>query len=150
MTDLPENISIQKLDGKRDLSEVRELRRKIFIEEQKVPEGIEWDGLDSFYTHYLIKEGGKPIGTARAKTNPMGDGKLGRLCLLPEARNKKLGRVLLDFIIADLKKNDKNLKNIKISAQTSVVPFYEKAGFTKFGDEYMEADMPHYAMSWEP
>jgi predicted GNAT family N-acyltransferase len=150
MVELPENISVQKLEGNRDLTEVRALRRTVFIEEQKVDEGIEWDGLDVFYSHYLIKQGGRPIGTARAKVNAMNEGKLGRFCLLEEARGKKLGRVFLDYIIADLKKNDKNLKVIKISAQTTVVPFYEKAGFNKSGDEYMEANIPHYAMSWEP
>jgi ElaA protein len=150
MVDLPENISIQKLEGKRDLSEVRDIRRKVFIEEQKVDEGIEWDGLDVFYTHYLVKEAGKPIGTARAKVNEFGDGKMGRFCLLPEARGKKLGKVLIDYVISDLKKNYKNLKTIKISAQTYTVPFYEKMGFNKQGDEYVEANIPHYAMSWEP
>ncbi|MBI3418962.1 MAG: GNAT family N-acetyltransferase [Proteobacteria bacterium] len=150
MTDLPTGLAIHKLDGKRDLTECFEIRRAVFIEEQQVPRDTEQDGLDVFYTHYLLKEGGKPIGTARAKVNAMNEGKMGRFCLVVDARKKGYGKALMEYILADLKKNDKNLKKVQISAETVSMPFFEKLGFAKIGDEYQEANIPHFAMVWTP
>jgi ElaA protein len=150
MYTLPEGITVQRLEGNRDLTECRNIRRTVFIDEQKVTEGEEWDGLDSFFTHFLLKEKGKVVGTARVKINAMNEAKLGRLALLQEARGKGLGKVFMEWLLDDIKKVDKNLKIVKISAQTSVLPFYEKLGFVKTGNEYMEANIPHYAMTWTP
>jgi predicted GNAT family N-acyltransferase len=37
-------------------------------------------------------------------------------------------------------------ESIGINAQTYVVPFYSKFGFKEYGEEFMEADIPHKAM----
>nr|WP_324286803.1 GNAT family N-acetyltransferase [Methylobacillus flagellatus] len=36
--------------------------------------------------------------------------------------------------------------DIHVSAQTHASGFYEKAGFRRIGDEYMDAGIPHQAM----
>ena len=34
--------------------EIKEIRREVFVIEQKVPENLEWDGLDSTAEHVLL------------------------------------------------------------------------------------------------
>ncbi len=149
MAPLPEGVTVQKLEGKRDLAECKAIRATVFVDEMKVSASVDSDGLDVFHTHYLLKQGGKNIGTARRKVNPMGEGKISRVCFLQEARGKGLGKAFMNYILSDMKKEEKHLKTVKVSSQVQAAPFYEKLGFEKTGDEYMEADIPHIAMVWD-
>ncbi|MGR3448325.1 MAG: GNAT family N-acetyltransferase, partial [Paracoccus sp. (in: a-proteobacteria)] len=74
-----------KIEETRDLDRCRALRRKVFIEEQGVAEAEEWDGLDGQALHLLVWQDGTAIGTARILIKD-GTGKIGRVCVLPEAR----------------------------------------------------------------
>jgi predicted GNAT family N-acyltransferase len=38
---------------------------------------------------------------------------------------------------------DQGLSRIKLSAQVPVIPFYERIGYRCFGDEFVEAGIPH-------
>ena len=47
---------------------LRAVRRAVFIEEQKVPEDLEWDEADEHAYHVLATTiDGRPIGTGRLK-----------------------------------------------------------------------------------
>src|SRR5690349_18932265 len=41
------------------------VRRRVFIEEQGVPEAEEWDALDELATHFVLLESEAIVGTAR-------------------------------------------------------------------------------------
>ncbi len=45
--------------------------------------------------------------------------------------------------------NDGFAKRIVVEAQAYVASLYEKAGFKKFGDEFLENDIPHVKMSMD-
>ena len=121
--------------------EVKAIRNKVFVEEQGVPPELEWDGLDEQSYHVLAyAPDGTPIGTGRL----LQDGHIGRVAVLMEWRGKGVGRALLEMllVIANKMGNDE----VKLHAQTRVVNFYKKRGFTKQGKEFMEAGIPHIAM----
>ncbi len=68
-----------------DLALCLRLRRRVFIEEQGVPEADEVDGRDHEAVHLLARVGGEAVGCARLLT--MGTtGKIGRVCVLPAWR----------------------------------------------------------------
>ena len=59
------DIEVIKIASKEDLEQAFYIRRKVFMEEQKVSEADEYDGLDESSTHFLAFYGSKPAGTAR-------------------------------------------------------------------------------------
>lgn len=128
-----------------DLAECLALRRRVFIEEQGVPEADELDGTDAGAIHLLAALAGRPIGTARLKI--AGDtGKIGRVCVLPGARGTGLGRALV-LAAVDRLSAEPGVTTAKLSAQADAVGFYEKLGFTAHGPVYLDAGIPHRDMT---
>ena len=128
-----------------DLAACRALRRAVFIEEQNVPEAEEWDGQDADALHVLAFADGQPVGTARVLL--LGDtGKIGRVCVLSQARGTGLGAALI-LAALDMLRNRPGITRAKLGAQTHAIGFYEKLGFTAFGPIYDDAGIPHRDMS---
>jgi predicted GNAT family N-acyltransferase len=74
----------------------------------------------------------------------MQDGQIGRLAVLPEWRGQGVGRALLELLLVIASKMGN--EEVRLHAQTRVLGFYRKRGFTKTGKEFMEAGIPHIAM----
>lgn len=136
------NADIAETD---DLAACLALRRRVFIEEQGVPEADELDGTDVGARHLLATLDGRPVGTARLKI--AGDtGKIGRVCVLPEARGTGLGRALV-LAALDRLAAEPGVTLAKLSAQADAVGFYERLGFTAQGAAYPDAGIPHRDMT---
>lgn len=130
-----------------DIDTCRALRRAVFIHEQGVAEADEWDGLDDQAIHLLAWEGNRPVGTARILLS--GDiGKIGRVCVLQDARGTGLGVELIRAAVDRLRDNP-GITQVKLSSQVHAVGFYEKLGFTAIGKEYEDAGIPHRDMILE-
>lgn len=130
-----------------DLETCRALRRKVFIEEQGVAEADEIDDLDGEAIHLLAVVNDRPIGTARLLVR--GDlGKIGRVCVLADCRGSGVGAELIRASVAELRAIPA-IRQVKLSAQTHAIGFYEKLGFLASGGEYMDAGIPHRDMVLE-
>jgi predicted GNAT family N-acyltransferase len=126
-------------EQKKALSEVR---RAVFIEEQKVPEALEWDGLDATATHVLaVCDEGSPVGCGRL----LPDSRIGRIAVLQVWRGRGIGRALLQELLAIARQQ--GMPTVSLSSQTQAIPFYEQAGFSAYGPVYMDAGIPHRNMS---
>ena len=124
------------------MSELRAIRETVFMKEQNVPKDEEWDGQDEASWHYLAKaDGNETIGCARL----MRSGQIGRMAVLREYRGLGVGELLLNNVVSQAKELQMDL--IFLHAQTYAVGFYERAGFRAHGDEFMDANIPHYAMT---
>ncbi len=120
---------------------LQRIRERVFIEEQRVPREIEWDGEDERCSHFLaLTEAGQAVGCARLTPT----GQIGRMAVLPEHRGSGLGRRLLDEAIEEAKRH--GLEKVHLHAQIHAADFYRKAGFLPVGGEFMEAGIPHQAM----
>ncbi len=122
---------------------LHDLRRTVFIEEQNVPEALEWDEHDEKSRHVLaITAYGEPIGTGRL----LPDGHIGRIAVVREWRGKGVGRAILRVLV-DLACQD-GLNTVRLNAQTHALDFYIRHGFSfsDNGDEFMEAGIPHREM----
>nr|WP_205911787.1 GNAT family N-acetyltransferase [Rhodobacter sp. SGA-6-6] len=120
------------------------MRRKVFIEEQGVSEADEVDGLDDQAIHLLALVDGRPLGCARLLVQGE-TGKVGRVCVLAEARGTGLGAALMRAAVAEFRKLP-GVAKVKLGAQTHALGFYERLGFTAFGPEYLDAGIPHRDM----
>jgi predicted GNAT family N-acyltransferase len=129
-------------DHKEQIDLVFSIRRKVFVDEQGVNPNLEYDEHELTACHYLVLIGEKPAGAARWRETPEGI-KLERFAVLPEFRNRGIGKSLLDRVLKDVIPNK---KNIYLHSQLKAVPLYERAGFVKRGEIFYEAGMAHYQM----
>lgn len=120
------------------------IRRKVFVEEQNVPEELELDEHDSTAVHLLAVDGGRPVGTARLLID--GDhAKIGRVAVLPETRGTGAGAALMRAALDELK--SRGVVKVGLGAQIHALGFYERLGFAAYGPEYDDAGIPHRDMT---
>lgn len=135
-------LSIHETDWARDSADLSAVRRAVFIDEQNVPEALEWDEHDARSAHLLARAmDGAPIGCARLRP----DGHIGRMAVLPAWRGHGVGRALLAAALEMAQGHGHHV--VKLSAQTHAAGFYAAAGFVAEGAGYDEAGIPHVAMS---
>jgi len=120
------------------------IRKRVFIEEQGVPEEMELDEFDLHARHALAYVDSECIGTARLVILFGNIGRIGRMAVLPGYRGQGIGRQLLETLLKASQSQD--IKQVELHAQVSVIPFYEQFGFIAQGDIYDEAGIPHRDM----
>jgi predicted GNAT family N-acyltransferase len=120
---------------------LRGVRQAVFVQEQRVPEALEWDDADERSYHVLATSAaGEAIGTGRLKL----DGQIGRMAVMREWRRRGVGTAILNALLALAHKQ--GCRVVRLHAQTHAIPFYEKQGFVAVGSEFDEAGIPHRAM----
>jgi predicted GNAT family N-acyltransferase len=127
-----------------DIATCQRLRRVVFTLEQGVSEADEVDGLDSGAIHLLAFDGGGPVGTARLLVKGV-TGKIGRVCVLPEARGMGLGAALIAAALVELRRVP-GVAEAYLGSQSHATGFYEKLGFVVEGEEFLDAGIPHRHM----
>lgn len=134
-------FTLQETSWARDAAPLSAIRRQVFIEEQGVPEALEWDADDATALHLLaLTIEGKPIGCARL----LPDGHIGRMAVLPDWRGLGVGKALLAGALRAARAAGHT--HVKLSAQIHAAGFYQVAGFVSVGAEYEEAGIPHISM----
>ncbi len=70
--------------------------------------------------------------------------RLRQMAVTSGLQGKGLGKVLMRF--AENISRDRGYEKIMMHARKTAVGFYEKLGYKKKGDEFMEVSIPHYYM----
>lgn len=126
-----------------DLKSCYALRHKVFVQEQGYSAEEEVDALDPLSHHLLAHEDGLPVATARVYLE--GDtAKIGRVCVLATFRGTGLGMQLIVAAVALARKN--GAKRAVLGAQVQAIGFYEKLGFSPYGEVYADEGEPHQMM----
>lgn len=129
-----------------DLQTAFAIRRKVFIEEQQIPEPEEYDEFDTLGAaceHILVYVNDQPVGTGRLRVVE-GYGKLERICIVQEFRKYGLGKVIIQKL--EEMTLAKGLAKSKLNAQVYAEGFYEKLGYKRAGEEFMDGGIPHILM----
>ena len=122
-------------------AEITSVRRAVFVEEQSVPESIDFDGSDTEYIHVLASDkNGRPVGTARINRK----GKIGRMAVLKKYRRRGIGRKMIQELMYYGRKN--SITDFHVSSQVTAIGFYKKMGFEPYGEEFLEAAIMHINM----
>jgi predicted GNAT family N-acyltransferase len=131
------------ISGEDELERSYAIRRTVFIEEQAVPEELEFDGFEKTSTHFLLHVDGQPAATGRLRIVD-GCAKLERIAVLREHRGRGHGlaitRAMMDA------GREAGSDRLVLDAQLVAVGFYEKLGFRRFGDTFMDAGIEHVKM----
>ncbi len=120
------------------------IRRRVFIEEQHVPEEIEMDADDEHAFHALAILDGVAIGCGRMLEHGDSEVKIGRMAVLPEFRETGVGARILRFLID--RARTRGLRKAILHAQLTAEGFYLKQGFNPIGDVFDEAGIAHRKM----
>jgi len=135
-------ITVQEVSWTHASQTLAEIRHKVFVIEQAVPVELELDGLDAKSRHVQASTPeGVIVGTGRL----LPDGHIGRVAVLPEWRGLGIGQALMKKLI-DCARTE-GFDRVQLNAQTSALTFYKDLGFIAHGDEFLDAGIPHRAMS---
>lgn len=128
---------------------LREIRERVFIQEQQVPLADEWDDKDETATHFLVTtNAGNAIACARLLVETQTNQTfyhIGRVAVLADYRQQGVGRELMTGIISYCKQEHPSYK-IYLHAQTTRQRFYEHLGFAACGEVFIDAGIPHIEM----
>ena len=129
--------------GDQGLEDAHNVRRAVFIDEQGLTEAEEYDGTDYACTHLVAYEDDTPVATGRVML--YGDDYIiGRVAVLKSHRGKNLGLGIMQALIEACYSmgGERQILHAQLHARV----FYEKLGFIAYGEEFMEANIPHIAM----
>jgi predicted GNAT family N-acyltransferase len=119
------------------------IRRRVFIDEQRIDAELERDIDDLSAIHVLALEGEQAVGCGRMVRSHNG-AKIGRMAVLPDRRGRGIGRLVLDYLVMAARQSGAH--RIYLHAQVPVEGFYLKCGFDPIGSVFEEAGIPHRLM----
>lgn len=120
------------------------VRVSVFVDEQGFRD--EFDEIDGYAYHVAAYDGDKVIGCGRffAESDEK-EYHIGRIAVLSEYRGMDIGSAVMAEIeryCAEL-----GVESVVLSAQRRARGFYEKLGYTAFGEEYLDEGYPHISMN---
>jgi predicted GNAT family N-acyltransferase len=136
-------IEVRTATQAREVEAALELRYRVFCDEQGVTFEAEQDGLDSEALHVVAYDGGRLVGTCRLVFDH-GIARLGRMAVEPDLRGRGIGAAVLAE--AEREARREGAERIRLHAQTSARSLYERAGFARQGEEFVEEGIPHLTM----
>ena len=135
------DFRVEPADYTVDFADLRAVREPVFVLEQQVPIDEEWDELDPQCRHVIARDSSdRPIGTGRLTP----ERKIGRMAVLAEWRGKGVGGAILEALMDEARAL--GWPEVTLNSQTHAMPFYASYGFEPFGEEFMEAGIPHRKM----
>ena len=140
--------SFIKINSPKHLDISYKIRKKVFCEEQKISEKIEFDNLDHLCEHFLIHKNKTYIATARVRPKNENIMKIERVAVLPEFRRLKVGSLLINEIIQFYLSSTK-INSLILHSQVYVETFYKSLNFKSYGDKFFEDGIPHIAMKYK-
>lgn len=143
-------IEIITAEDEAVLARCLKIREEVFTSEKGVPKEIEVDSSDCLNgacVHFLIRFGGADAGAFRCARVQENAVRLQRLCVLKEFRAHGLGKAALELLESRCRKD--GCAAIELDAKLDASPFYEKCGYRKVSEPFIEADIPHVKMKKE-
>lgn len=143
-------VRVVAADDPEGMAAVHAIRHAVFVVEQGVPAELEWDGKDARAVHVLAEGAGTGrllLGEDAARKNG-GDPELavlGRLAVLASARGTGTGGRLVRALEEEAGRL--GLRGVYLESQAHAVGFYERLGYAAHGPQFMDAGIPHRAMT---
>lgn len=130
----------------KELYGILKLRSEVFVVEQRcIYQDIDGHDTDGF--HLILKVENQIVGCLRIlkKGVTFNQVSIGRVCVKESHRGQKIAQRMMKrairFIQSEIMEEE-----IKISAQTYLIKFYERLGFNEVSDKYLEDGIPHIDM----
>ena len=120
------------------------IRTAVFVEEQGFQE--EFDSIDHRAIHFVAYENGAPIATCRIFVDDSDATTylLGRFAVLLPFRGAGVGRAMMREV--EQYAAGMGIHCLRLHAQCRVEKFYQKLGFSTYGEVELEENCPHVWM----
>jgi predicted GNAT family N-acyltransferase len=124
---------------------VREIRRRVFVEDQGIPDNLVFGGNQGDDDNLIVVlDGQSVIATARIVFSSSDTAKIERMAVLETFRNQGIGRKMMTFMVSEIK--NRGFIRIYLHAQCTAVDFYKSCGFSDIGKPFTEAGIKHIKM----
>lgn len=133
--------------GEKGIQDSYDLRMAVFCREFGFPPHMEFDDGDKTALHLVCYDGETPVCNARIFEEEAGTYHFGRLCCPIHLRGNGYGKRTVLECIDKIKALGAH--KMVLGAMVDKVPFYEKLGFTSYGDVFYEENIPHIMMMQE-
>jgi predicted GNAT family N-acyltransferase len=136
-------VDVRPARDRDEVDQALALREQVFCVEQGVPLAADQDGLDDLAVQIVVVESGRVIGTCRVLVE--GDvGRLGRMAVEAGSRGRGLGAAIL--AAAERSARDAGAGLMRLHAQRYIEHLYAAAGYTPYGEPFVEEGIPHVGM----
>jgi predicted GNAT family N-acyltransferase len=136
------SCTLRPASWREDRVAIERVRRRVFIEEQGVPEAEEWDAADPRAWHVLAETAKRDaVGTGRLEPT----GKIGRVAVLPQYRGTGVGGAIVGYLVNQA--TELGFTRVYLHAQAAATGFYERLGFRADGPVFDEVGIPHVRMN---
>lgn len=120
------------------------IRETVFVHEQGVPPELEMDEFDQQAQHAIAKVNGSAVATGRI----LSDGHIGRIAVLKDYRGRGIGAALVRCLTEYARQQ--GWRRVYLGSQLHAEAFYERLGFQRYGDVFMDAGIEHCWMQAKP
>ncbi|MEI5993171.1 GNAT family N-acetyltransferase [Candidatus Enterococcus mansonii] len=122
------------------------IRHQVFMLEQHVPKEIEIDKYEAACIHFVLYSD-ENVAVATCRLLPLEDGviKLQRMAVQKKFRGKEYGRLIVEA--AESFSKEQGYHIVTLGAQITALGFYERMGYVKEGEKFLDADIEHYKMN---
>lgn len=125
-----------------DLERCFAVRKEVFLEEQGF--SYDRDSQDDTALHLLFLDDERPIGALRLFRDG-DDWHVGRICVKKSYRGQGIGRFMVEECLLKAKELGK-ASYLTLGAQLHAREFYEKLGFSAYGEPFLDDGAPHVHM----
>lgn len=137
-------MTVKWIEPGGNCADALKVRTDVFVKEQGYPTEEEYDDMDEKSWHVVLYDNSLPVAVGRMYSLEKGVYKLGRIAVEKRLRKTGLGeRIMREMMQRAV---ELGAHSFSLSAQTHAQGFYEKLGFTAYGEVYMEGHVPHIAM----
>lgn len=134
---------IVRLATAAELPALLALRHEVFVVGQGVPPELELDELDAVSDHAVALVDGAVVGTGRLLPSAT----IGRMAVAESSRRLGIGAAVLECL--EQRAKERGFAVVELHAQVHAAGFYDKAGYSPYGEVYLEAGIEHQSMRKE-
>ncbi len=130
--------------GSPDYEHTLSLRKRILRDPLRLEWSEEEKAWEARERHFVLREEGRVIACVVARDLGENVFKLRQMAVEPKRQKAGLGRVLLERVEGLL--IGEGVTGFELNARDLAVGFYEKLGYQRVGDEFVEVSIPHWKM----
>lgn len=139
---------IHQVKSEEQLQDAYSIRKKVFVEEQQVPQELEIDEFEERCEHFVAyDEQNNPVGAGRLRPLTANEAKVERICVSQSERGNGLGALImkeLEKVAAGM-----NIQTLLLHSQDHAEAFYLGIGYQSISEPFDEAGIIHVKMKKE-